>query len=250
MSITSIYIDAELQVIQGMKNISDFLSLNWFRGLPDIGATPFAGYYFGTPATDISLNSYDNSKPLSFVGTVTNEGGVINVGRDNYAVTDYKSPTDMTIATVIKKGGTRGANTYFISDLSGTGTSVIGFGLAISTSGNIVLAVQNSGQTGPTYANANFYSEAVVGELVGVVATVKNGSLYVATYDPTTQTMTSGTASPPGTYSAGVNNIRIGCKVDNNTSGLTTEVKSALLMAGELTTSEQVSVMQFLLAMY
>lgn len=249
MSITSIYIDEELKVIPGMKTLDDFLTLSWFRGLPGIGAVPFAGYYFGAPVTDTTLNSFDNSTPLTIVGSVSNAGGVVNVGRDNYADTGYKSPTDMTIATVIKKGNTRGANTYFISDLSGNGTSLFGFGLAISTSGNIILAAQNAGQSGPTYANANFYTGAVVGELVGVVATVKNGSLYVATYDPTSQAMLSGTAVPPGTYLAGVNNMLLGCKVDNNTSAMTTEIKSALLMAGDLTASEQVSVMQYLLAM-
>lgn len=249
MSITSLFINAELPVIPGMKTLSDFSNKNWFRNLPSISAVPLSGYYFGTPVDDITLNSFDNNKPLTLVGSVTNAGGIIDVGSTNYADTGYKSPAAMTIATVFKKGATRGANTYFISDLSGTGTALFGFGLAISTTGNITLAGQNSGQSGPTYANANFNASSAVGDLVGVVASVKNGTLYVAAYDPTTQTMSTGSAVLAGTYAAGVNNILIGRKTDNNTSALTTQVKSAILMNGEMTPSEQVAVMQFMLSM-
>ncbi|MGD7731138.1 hypothetical protein ACQCY9_25460, partial [Escherichia coli] len=91
MPISAIYIDAVLPVITGMKTLSDFDVSNWFIGLPTTGATPYAGFYFGDPVTDITYDSYDQNNPAVINGTVNNTGGFITVNPSNYLDTRKKA---------------------------------------------------------------------------------------------------------------------------------------------------------------
>ncbi|HHR5529079.1 TPA: hypothetical protein ACS61V_005239, partial [Klebsiella quasipneumoniae] len=90
MPITAILLDMNGPVIPGMKTLDDFTISNWFVGLPDVSATPLAGYYFGEPAPDITYNSYNKNAPAVIHGSLNNADGYISVNNTDYLDTTQK----------------------------------------------------------------------------------------------------------------------------------------------------------------
>ncbi|STW55456.1 Uncharacterised protein [Klebsiella pneumoniae] len=108
----------------GMKTLDDFTISNWFVGLPDVSATPFAGYYFGEPAPDITYNSYNKNAPAVINGSLNNADGYISVNNTDYLDTNQKAPLTLTICSVAKRNaGGASLNAHMIADFSGSGSA-------------------------------------------------------------------------------------------------------------------------------
>ncbi|HBT3899248.1 TPA: hypothetical protein MEZ67_003396 [Klebsiella pneumoniae] len=249
MSITSIYIDGKLPVIPGMKTLADFTVKNWFTDFPVTDGTPYAGYYFGTPVHDITLNSFDNAVPLTIVGTVTNANGYATVGTDNYLNTHEKSPVSITAAACFVRPPTPAANMWFLADFAGSGLGSTGWAIGIGANGKLRLAAQVADQANATVAELDFPASVPVGNECAITAFIRQGTITVTVYNPSTQTYVSNAVTLPGTRAAGTNDILIGRKVDNNSSTATIEVKAVVLLNGSLTTSQHIAVQQYLLGM-
>ncbi|EPF1298333.1 hypothetical protein ACSQOT_004851 [Klebsiella michiganensis] len=247
MPISSIFIDGALQVIPGMKTLDDFIITNWFSDFPTVDGTKLGGYYFGTPVSNLAMNSFNNAAPATLNGSFDNSQGYINVDVNNYLDTTLKAPVPLKILAVIKRPSNPTAATYFISDFSGTGTGGVGFGLGIATDGKLRMTGQNDTTT--AIASVDFPSSVAVGDLCAIAAHVIQGSVYVAVYNPTTATYVAGNASMSGTRAAGTKDILIGRKTDNNTSTTSIAIKSAVLINGEITGAQQLAAMQYMLAM-
>lgn len=130
MPITAILLDMNGPVIPGMKTLDDFTISNWFVGLPDVSATPFAGYYFGEPAPDITYNSYNKNAPAVINGSLNNADGYISVNNTDYLDTSQKAPLTLTICGVAKRNaGGASLNAHMIADFSGSGSAASGFSI-------------------------------------------------------------------------------------------------------------------------
>ncbi|HDY7399538.1 hypothetical protein [Klebsiella michiganensis] len=247
MPISSIFIDGALQVIPGMKTLDDFIITNWFSDFPTVDGTKLGGYYFGTPVSNLAMNSFNNAAPATLNGSFDNSQGYINVDVNNYLDTTLKAPVALKVLAVIKRPANPSVATYFISDFSGTGTTGVGFGLGIATDGKLRMVGQNDATT--AVASVDFPSSVAVGDLCAIAAHVIQGAVYVAIYNPVTATYVAGNASMSGTRVVGTKNILIGRKTDNNTSTASTAIKSAVLINGEITGAQQLAAMQYMLAM-
>lgn len=249
MSITSIYIDGKLPVIPGMKTLDDFTVKNWFPDFPTTDGVPYAGYYFGPQTHDITLNSFDNTIPLSVVGSVNNDSGFVTVGTDNYLNTHEKAPVAVTVAACFIRPTTPAANSWFLADFAGSGLGSTGWAVGIGANGKLRLAAQVADQANATVAELDFPTSVPVGNECAITAFIRQGTITVTVYNPSTQTYVSNAVTLPGTRAAGTNDILIGRKVDNNSSTATIEVKAVVLINGSLTTSQHVAVQQYLLGM-
>lgn len=249
--ITAIYIDAILPTIPGMKTLDDFTASNWFYGLPATTAVPYAGFYFGTPVSDLVYNSYNPGEPGAIVGSVTNTDGFITVNPNNYFNTNQKATQTFTVCGVAKRNaGGPSLNAHMLADFAGTAATAQGFSIGFApTDGRLFIATQNEGQSTATYAYAAFPSSIAVGDLFAFTASVSQGAIAVDIYNPSTMLMVSGTGAPGGTRTAGVNNVLLGRKTDNNTETTSKYFRSAILMDGLLTTDEKIEVSKYLVSM-
>ncbi|MFQ6507546.1 hypothetical protein ACLNDF_17095, partial [Klebsiella pneumoniae] len=106
---------------------------NWFIGLPEVSATPFAGYYFGEPAPDITYNSYNKNAPAVINGSLNNADGYISVNNTDYLDTSQKAPLTLTICGVAKRNaGGASLNAHMIADFSGSGSTASGFSIGFT----------------------------------------------------------------------------------------------------------------------
>lgn len=250
MPITAILIDANGPVIPGMKTLDDFIISNWFIGLPDTGAVPFSGFYFGDPVTDITYNSYDKNTPAVVHGSLNNASGYIQVNTTDYLDTMKKAPLTLTVCGVAKRAATSDINIHFVADFSGSGANSFGFTIGFAGNGQqLFMAAQNTGVTTASYAYVTFPGSVGIGDVFTFTASISPGSLTIDIYNPVTSTMVSGAVTLPGTRVAGTNNVLLGRKTDNNVETTTKNIKSVLLMDGVLTSAEKISVSQFLLSM-
>ncbi|SBL50406.1 Uncharacterised protein [Klebsiella oxytoca] len=245
---TSLFLGGPVPYKAGMKMMSDFEKKNWFTDFPTTDGTPFAGYYFGINANDITGNSFDSDKPLSVNGIVENSQGFITVDRDNYLNTHYTAPVALTVAGVMRRPTVQtGLNTYAIADFTGQSGNAHGFGIGIATDGRLLVALQNQGISGPSYAHVSFPDSIEEGGFFAFTAFIRQGTITGAIYDPSTGNYVSNATSVPGNISAGDNSILIGRKTDNNTSGFSSDIKSVALINGSLTTDQHIAVQKYLL---
>lgn len=250
MPITSLFIDGVLPVIPGMKTLDDFNVTNWFLGLPESNATPKGGFYFGAAVTDITYNFFNLGEPATVNGTLSNASGFITADTNNNLNTHQKAPVSTTICGVMKRVATGGFNIQAIADFSGLGSTGLGFSVGFGSSGTeLFIAGQNSGQATVAFASASFPSSVPVDANFAFVASITNGALAVDVYDPSTDTVLSGTNSLPGARVAGTKDIIIGAKPDNNVNNNITRIKSTLIMEGLMTAAQKKAVMQYLIAM-
>lgn len=249
MSITSIYINGKLPVIPGMKTLADFTVKNWFPDFPDTDGIPYAGYYFGSQAHDITLNSFDNSIPLTIVGSVNNDSGFATVGTDNYLDTNEKSPVAVTVAACFIRPATPAANSWFLADFSGSGLGSTGWAIGIGANGRLRIAAQVADQANASAAELDFPTSVPVGSLCAVTAFIRQGTITITVYNPELQNYVSSASTLPGTRLAGTHDVLIGRKVDNNASAATTKILAVVLINGSLTTAQHISVQKYLLAM-
>ncbi|SAS94451.1 hypothetical protein [Klebsiella pneumoniae] len=251
MPITAILLDMNGPVIPGMKTLDDFTISNWFVGLPEVSATPFAGYYFGEPAPDITYNSYNKNAPAVINGSLNNADGYISVNNTDYLDTSQKAPLTLTICGVAKRNaGGASLNAHMLADFSGSGSTESGFSIGFTNgTGNLFCVGQNNGQSSAGYAYAAFPASIAVGDLFAFAASITQGTVTVDIYNPQTGALISSSAAFSGTRVAGTNNVLLGRKTDNNNETTTKYIKSVLLMEGVLTSAEKVSVSQFLLSM-
>ncbi|HFO1815035.1 TPA: hypothetical protein ACHI9T_005477, partial [Klebsiella pneumoniae] len=105
---TSLFLGGPVPFKAGMKMMADFEKINWFQDFPETDGIPFAGYYWGTNTSDITLNSFDSDKPLMVNGVVENSQGFVTVSRDNYFNTQYKAPVALTVAGVMRRAAAGG----------------------------------------------------------------------------------------------------------------------------------------------
>lgn len=247
--ITSIFINGEIPFVEGMKKLSDFEFKNWFADFPVLGsATPFAAYYFGAEATDITANNLNINSQATQYGTLDNSHGYIAVNTDNYLDTGYKAPAAITVGALIRRPPAAGSTVWFLADFAGSSAGV-GFAVGVSTAGRLVAAGQNSGATAAALAQVDFPASIAVGDFVALTAYIRNGTVTIAVYDPSAQNFQASSAGLTGTRAAGTNDILIGRKIDNNTSTTSTDVVSVVLIDGELSTAEHLVVQQYLLNM-
>ncbi len=246
---TSLFLGGPVPFKAGMKMMSDFEKINWFQDFPETDGIPYAGYYWGANASDITLNSFDPDKPLMVNGGVENSQGFVTVSRDNYLNTQHKAPVALTVAGVMRRASGGGANTYAVADYSGTAASGHGFGIGTSVDGRLLVARQNAGASVPTYAYASFPESIKVGDFFAFTSFIRQGTITIAIYEPATGKYVSSASSVPGDITAGDKDILIGCKTDNNNSGLSTDIKSVVLINGSLTTDQHIAVQKYLLEM-
>lgn len=249
MSITSIYIAGKLPVIPGMKTLADFTVKNWFPDFPATDGTPYAGYYFGTPVHDITLNSFDNTIPLTVVGLVNNDSGFVTVGTDNYLDTNEKSPIAVTVAASFIRPTTPAANTWFLADFAGSGLGSTGWAIGIGANGRLRIAAQVADQINAAVAELDFPASVPVGSLCAITAFIRQGTITITIYDPSLQNYVSSAIPLPGTRVAGTNDILIGRKIDNNNSLATTNIRAVVLINGSMTTAQHIAVQKYLLSM-
>lgn len=251
MPITSIFIDSELPVIPGMKTLNDFIITNWFKDMPDVDATPFAGYYFGTPAFDITMNSFNNTLPAIVHGSLNNADGTIHVSIDNYLDTIELAPVGITVAGAFIRPSNPTGNAFIIGDYMGEAgaSDAKGFAIGINSTGQLRVAAKNLDSTNSASANIAFPSSVPVGALCAFTAYIRQGTITIAVYDPTTSNYVSNAAVLGGTRSAGTNSVLFGRKHDANSVDMVTPLKSVVLMEGAMTESQHVAVMQYLLSM-
>lgn len=249
MSITSIYIDGKLPVIPGMKTLDDFTVKNWFPDFPTTDGVPYAGYYFGPQTHDITLNSFDNTIPLSVVGSVNNDSGFVTVGTDNYLNTHEKAPVAVTGAACFIRPTTPAANSWFLADFAGSGLGSTGWAIGIGANGRLRIAAQVAEQTNAAAAELDFPVSVPVGSLCAITAFIRQGTITITVYDPSLQNYVSSATPLPGTRVAGINDILIGRKIDNNTSTATTNIRAVVLINGSMTTTQHIAVQQYLLSM-
>ncbi|HHP2208441.1 TPA: hypothetical protein ACR6VS_004678, partial [Klebsiella pneumoniae] len=88
-----------------------------------------------------------------------------------------------------------------------------------------------------------------VGDFFAFTSFIRQGTITIAIYDPSTGKYVSSASSVPGDIAAGDKDILIGCKTDNNNSGLATDFKSVVLINGSLTTDQHIAVQKYLLEM-
>ncbi len=245
---TSLFLGGPVPFKSGMKMMADFEKINWFQDFPETDGIPFAGYYWGANSSDITLNSFDSDKPLMVSGVVENSQGFVTVSRDNYLNTQYKAPVALTVAGVMRRAAAGGgANTYAVADFSGTAASGYGFGIGTAVDGRLLVARQNAGASVPAYAS--FPESIQVGDFFAFTSFIRQGTITIAIYDPSTGKYVSSASSVPGDIAAGDKDILIGCKTDNNNSGLATDFKSVVLINGSLTTDQHIAVQKYLLEM-
>ncbi len=247
MPIPAVFIDSDLPETPGQKNIDDFIVKNWFTDFPAVDGTKLGGYYFGNPVSNLAMNSFNNAAPATLNGSFDNSPGYINVDVDNYLDTTLEAPVALKVLAVIRRPSNPSAANYFISDFSGMGAAGLGFGLGIATDGKLRMVGQNDATT--AVASVDFPSSIAVGDLCAIAAHVIQGAVYVAIYNPATESYVAGNTTLSGTRSAGTKNILIGRKTDNNTSTASTAIKSAVLINGEITGAQQLAAMQYMLAM-
>ncbi|EKR9381695.1 MULTISPECIES: hypothetical protein [Raoultella] len=247
---TSLFLGGPVPFKAGMKMMSDFEKINWFQDFPETDGIPFSGYYWGANASDITLNSFDSDKPLMVNGVVENSQGYVTVSRDNYLNTQYKAPVALTVAGVMRRTAAGGTlNTYAVADFSGAGANAHGFGIAAASDGRLLVARQNAGTSSPSYAYASFPESIRVGDFFAFTSFIRQGTITVAIYDPSTGKYVSSASSVPGDITAGDKNILIGCKTDNNNSALSSDIKSVVLINGSLTADQHIAVQKYLLEM-
>lgn len=247
---TSLFLGGPVPFKAGMKMMADFEKINWFQDFPETDGIPFAGYYWGTNTSDITLNSFDSDKPLMVNGVVENSQGYVTVSRDNYLNTQYKAPVALTVAGVMRRTAAGGTlNTYAVADFSGAGANAHGFGIAAASDGRLLVARQNAGTSSPSYAYASFPESIRVGDFFAFTSFIRQGTITVAIYDPSTGKYVSSASSVPGDIAAGDKDILIGCKTDNNNSALSSDIKSVVLINGSLTADQHIAVQKYLLEM-
>ncbi|HFD0198923.1 TPA: hypothetical protein ACMEM7_001235 [Klebsiella pneumoniae] len=247
---TSLFLGGPVPFKAGMKMMSDFEKINWFTDFPATDGTPFAGYYFGFNAGDITINSFDAEKPLTVTGVVDNAQGYVTVNRDNYLNTDYTAPVALTVAGVMRRPTVYGgANVYAIADFTGMADNAHGFGIGFSYDKRLLVALQNKGIANPSYAYASFPDSIKEGEFFAFTAFIRQNTITIAIYDPSTGKYVSSATSVPGNIAAGDNSVLIGRKTDNNASGYSSDIKSVVLINGSLTTEQHIAVQKYLLKM-
>jgi hypothetical protein len=248
MPIPSIFINATLTSIPGMKTLDDFLGKNWFQDFPALSnATPYAGYYFGQDVADITNNSFNLENPATVVGSLDNSSGYISVNVNNYIDTNEKASLNLTIGGVLRRPSTPTASLWFIGDFSGLGSAGVGFSVGINSNGRLCVAGQNAGTSTTPIASVAFPSSIAVGDIAAFTAYIHSAGITIAVYNPDTQQYDSGVASLGGVRTAGTENILIGRKRDNNATTLSCDVGSVVLIDGELSQAELIAVQQYLL---
>lgn len=247
-SLTSIFINGVLPEIPNMKKLDDFKIKNYFKNMPTISATPFAGYYFGDPAGDITMNSFDEDKSAAVHGSLNNQAGLVAVDVNNYLDTAELAPVKFTLGISFKRPEKPIENTWLVADFSGSGTQGRGFALGIGANGKLRLAAQNADAI--SVAEVDFPTSVPVGDMCGVTCFVRQGSATVAIYSPLTGKYDSVNSSVSGTRPTGTNSILLGRKSDSNTdTSPKIEVKSLLLMDGELSVRQHIAIQKYLIAM-
>ncbi|CAM3368769.1 hypothetical protein SB6411_00205 [Klebsiella spallanzanii] len=249
MSITSIKINGVLPVVPGMKTLDDFVVTNWFSDFPVVTGTNKGGYYFSDIVTDITLNSFNNALPLIEYGTFDNSQGYISVNSSNYLDTSVIDSGNTKIIAVIRRPPVHtDGSVYFVADFSTASGSGIGVALGIGTDGNLRMAAQNAGGS-LGLATVAWPASIAVGDLCAVAGHAYQGQVYAAVYNPATLNYVGSSASLSGTKSAGTKSLLIGKRPDGNTSTTSIDIKSAVLIDGQITGAEQLAVMQYMLAM-
>lgn len=246
---TSLFLGGPVPFKAGMKMMADFEKINWFQDFPETDGIPFAGYYWGANSSDITLNSFDSDKPLMVDGVVENSQGFVTVNRDNYLNTQYKAPVALTVAGVMRRAAGSTLNTYAVADFSGAGANAHGFGIATASDGRLLVARQNAETSSPSYAYASFPESIHVGDFFAFTSFIRQGTITIAIYDPSTGKYVSSASAVPGDIAAGDKNILIGCKTDNNNSALSSDIKSVVLINGSLTADQHIAVQKYLLEM-
>ncbi|WP_232551159.1 hypothetical protein [Klebsiella michiganensis] len=248
--ITSIFINGTLPVVDGMKNLNDFIISNWFEDFPALSAaTPYAGYHFGQYVTDINNNSFNSENPATVSGSLNNSNGYISVNVDNYLDTNEKAALNLTVGGCFKRPEVPSGSLFFISDFTGTGSDAIGFAIGVSAAGKLRAAAQNAGVAQTSIADVDFPSSIAVGDYCAFTAFIRNGMVTIAVYNPVTQQYDSTAVGLSGDRAAGTKNVLIGRKQDNNATSLSCDVRSVVLINGGLSTAEHVAVQQYLLNM-
>ncbi|HFE4497316.1 TPA: hypothetical protein ACF256_000629 [Klebsiella pneumoniae] len=244
--ITSIFIDAKLPIVPGMKKLSDFEVKNWFGEFPDVGGVPYAGYYFGRYSRDITLNNFNVGNEAVLYGAINNDAGYISVNNTNYIDTLERASEAVSIGIRIRKrGDISGGIAWCIADFSGTGGGGVGFALGITSDGKIRFSAQNS-QQAMSSVLINIPASISVGDNMAITANITPGIIELSVYDPETQQSSTVNSSLPGRRTAGINNILIGRKTDYDTSGLYSDISAALIINGTLSAMEHTAVQQFL----
>ncbi|EIY2679243.1 hypothetical protein MMK78_006176 [Raoultella planticola] len=249
MPIPSIFINSPLPVIPGMKTLDDFIITNWFSDMPTNNGTRIGGFYFGTPVSNITMNSFNNAVPGVIHGSLSNSQGYVSVNVDNYLDLGFVAPAATKILGVIRRPPVPAdGNDYFIADLAGSGTTAVGFAVGVGTDGRLRAAAQNAG-SGLATSSIAFPDAVAVGDFCAFAVHAIGNEVYVAIYDPETQNYSGIVNTLPGTRVAGNTNVLLGRKTDNNTSNASVDVKSLVIINGAITGAQQLAIMQYLLAM-
>ncbi|WP_407302669.1 hypothetical protein ACHQJB_12170 [Raoultella planticola] len=247
--ITSIKINGKIPVQPGMKKVDDFYVTNWFEDFPDTSSAPFAGFYFGEYANNITYNSFDGGNPAVQYGELNNEPGYIHANTINYLDSKKKATLALTIGARILRPATPSGDLWFVADFSGSGAAGSGFAVGVGSNGRLRVAAQNTGASTAIIAEVDFPASISVGDIVAVTASIKDGSLIISVYDPTTNASISGASGLSGTRTVGTTNILIGRKPDNNFTTLSTDISAIVMLNGSLTSAEHLSVQRYLYSM-
>ncbi|MFH7126258.1 hypothetical protein ACHWUR_05235 [Klebsiella pneumoniae] len=247
---TSLFLGGPVPFKSGMKMMADFEKINWFQDFPETDGIPFAGYYWGANSSDMTLNSFDSDKPLMVSGVVENSQGFVTMSRDNYLNTQYKAPVALTVAGVMRRAAAGGALTPMPWQIF----------LAQQRVGMVLVSVQQL--TGvfwwrarmpvrqyrpmPMLHSRNPFRWAIFLRSLRLFVRER---LRLPFMTPSTGKYVSSASSVPGDIAAGDKDILIGCKTDNNNSGLATDFKSVVLINGSLTTDQHIAVQKYLLEM-
>lgn len=247
MSITSIKINGVLPMVPGMKTLDDFIVTNWFPDFPSVTGSVIGGYYFGSAVNDITLNSFNNAVPAVVNGNLENSAGYIRANQSNYLNTNLKTDGPTKIISVIRRPpAPTGGSCFFVGDFSTS--SNVGFALGIGTDGNLRMVAQTAGGAlGVSYVS--FPGSVAVGDLCVVAGHAYQNQVYSAVYDPDAQNYTGALATLYGTLSAGSLDILIGRRQVGNNASSSVDIKSAVIISGAVTGSEQLAVMKYMLAM-
>lgn len=230
-----------------MKTLDDFIVTNWFPDFPAVTGTVIGGYYFSDIVNDIKLNSFNNAVPAIVNGTINNTAGYITASQDNYLDTSLKSAGPTKIIAVIRRPpAPSGGSGFFLGDFSST--TNVGFALGIGTDGNLRMIAQNAGGAlGLSYVA--WPSSVAVGDLCVVAGHAYQDQVYSAVYDPVAQNYTGALATLYGTRAPGTLDILIGRRQVGNNASFSVDIKSAVIINGAVTGSEQLAVMKYMLNM-
>lgn len=246
MAVTSIFINATLPVISGMKKLSDFEMQNYFSDIPATAAAWSAGFYFGDDNNDITSNSFDLGSAATVTGTPVRNGDYLTLSGAGYLDTGLKMPASFSFAGTLKRPATATASSWICTDFMGSGASGSGFAVGIAN-GQLVVGNQNGESTLPR-AFIDIPASIAVGGDMGIVAYIQGTTLYGAIYNPVTQTLVSATATSGNARVASTRNALLGAKYDLPPA-TSIQLKTALLTPGDIgTDAQKLALLQYLLA--